>query len=54
MPLPEGFSAVILVAYHHKGYAMTKEREKILLEKIDTVGTYLLVLGIVLALVFVR
>jgi hypothetical protein len=54
MTLSKIFFGGILVAYHHKGCAMTKEKEKMVLEKIDTVGSYLLVLGIVLALVFAR
>jgi len=47
-------SGMIISLYWPVGDEMLKEKEKQLLERIDTIGSYLLVAGVVLALVYMR
>ena len=54
MPLPKNFHRVILILYQHKGHEMRKEKEEILLNKIENIGTFILVSGVFLALIFLR
>ena len=54
MPLSKNSYSVILIPYQYKGYEMTPEKEKNLLNKIESIGTFILVAGVFLALFFLR